>query len=94
MAISYLSSNGVIDCCFFSPLIIFFHFILLEDIEGYAGLTRHIRFIISRGGTIMVIDTVTSLRSSSVIAAYCTGIQEAGGGGAGATGVQNIIMGV
>lgn len=36
MAISYLSLDGFIDCCFFflPSDKNFFHFILLEDIEG------------------------------------------------------------
>lgn len=63
-----------------APLPLRYFFFPLHFIRGYwrhVGLTWHIRFIISCPGTIMVIDTVTSSPSSSVIAAYCSEIQEA-----------------
>lgn len=61
---------------FFSPSTT--EFPPLHLIRGYwrhVGLMRHICFIISRRGMIMVIDGVTSSLSSSVIGAYCSEIQ-------------------
>lgn len=79
MAISYLSLDGFIDCCFFFfPLrYIFFQLHFIRGYWRHVGLTWPIRFIISCPETIMVIDTVTSSPSSSVITAYRSEIQEA-----------------